>query len=224
MTIRWPIGVLPARSVAFDIAPRNLSAPANIYGVSQVVGQDAGIWRATLGDIVVRNRAAVIVFRGIATELEGRLGKILVPLCRGYQPLPDGATASASKPLPHSDGTFFSDGSGYVTNLSSVTLAANAPLRATTLSISIALSGPIEPGQHFSIGERLYRVKAASYISPTTATLTIRPPLREPALAGSDLNFDDPVCRMRLATDTEMDLSLEMRRFGNPTVNFVEDL
>lgn len=223
MTIRWPVQVLPPRRVAFDIAPRSLSTPANVYGIGQVVAQDAGIWRATLGDIHVRGSSAVVTYRGIATMLEGRVGTILVPLCRGYQPVPDGVDPSVPA-VPHSDGAFFSDGSGYASSTIDIVTSGSAALRATTLSVSITYAGTLEPGQHFSIGERLYRIKSVEYASASTATLTIRPPLREAVASGVHLEFDDPVCRMRLASDTEMDLSLDMRRFSNPTVNFIEDL
>jgi hypothetical protein len=98
-------------------------------------------------------------------------------------------------------------------------------VRATSLSIAISYGGRIEPGQHFSIGERLYRVKSVTYSGAgATATITIRPPLREAVPNGSRLEFDFPVCRMRLASDTEMDLSLDQRRLGAPSASFVEDL
>lgn len=223
MTIRWPVSVLPPRRVRFDIAPRSLATPANIYGVGQVVSQDAGIWRATLGDIYVRGRAAVVTFRGIAAMLDGRVGTILVPLCRSYQPLPAGVALSPSD-VPHSDGAYFSDGVGYASSAMAVVTSGSASLRATSLSVTISYAGTIEPGQHFSIGERFYRVKGVQYTSGTTAVLSIRPPLREAVASGAILEFDDPVCRMRLASDTEMDLDLVMRREGNPSVNFIEDV
>ena len=59
---------------------------------------------------------------------------------------------------------------------------------------------------------------------PDTGAMKFRPPLREAVVAGTELNFDDPVCRMRLASDDAMDLELALRRFGNPTVNFLEDV
>ena len=89
MAVRWPCDVLRPKNVAFDIAPRTLAAPASISGVTQVVATDAGIWKATYGDIGVRKRDQVLMFRAISTLLEGRLGSILVPLCYAYQPKVD---------------------------------------------------------------------------------------------------------------------------------------
>jgi hypothetical protein len=226
MTLRWPCDVLHPQNVAFDIAPRTLAAPASVSGITQVVATDAGIWKATYGDIGVRNRNSVLAFRAIGALLEGRLGAILVPLCRAYQPRVD--LGPGEPPLyaqvPHSDETFFDDDSGYVGGVNSVWLYDALPARAIAGNITIAHGGTIEPGQHFSIGERLYRLRTVNYTSPNSALITFRPPLREAASAGVVVNFDDPVCRMRLATDNAMDLELALHRFGQPTVVFLEDL
>jgi hypothetical protein len=212
--------------VAFDLAPRTLAAPASVSGITQVVATDAGIWKATYGDVLISKRDHVLMFRALGALLEGRLGSILVPLCYAYQPRVD-TDPGAVPPfweVPHSDEAFFDDGSGYVGTINSVTLVGALPARAIAGNITIAYGGTIEPGQHFSIGERLYRVRTVTYTDATHATITFRPPLREAASAGAVVDFDDPVCRMRLATDSAMDLELALHRFGQPTVTFLEDL
>lgn len=222
-TIRWPIKVLPARNVQFDIASRSLSGPASISGAVQVVSSDAGIWKATLDGIIVTGRQSILAWRGIANLLEGRLGSILVPLCKGYQPfLPEWGSLYA--PVPHSDDAYFSDGAGYVSQVIDVTLAGSVAARAVSANVHISVADMLQPGQHFSIGERLYRLRTVTYTSDTTAAITFRPPLREAASLGDRLNFDDPVCRMRLASDSEMDLPLELNRTARPTISFVEDV
>lgn len=222
MTIRWPIKVLPAQDVAFDIAPRTLAGPASVSGATQVVSSDAGIWKARLGGIVITRRDAVLTFRAIANLLEGRLGTILIPFCRAYQPTLN--IDGILDPVPHSDDTFFSDGSGYVGATVEVSLASGIAARSVSASVNIAYGDTLQPGQHFSIGERAYRLRTVVYTSDSTANITFRPPLREAALAGTRLEFDDPVVRMRLASDTEMDLELQGRRRSFPTVNFIEDV
>lgn len=228
MTIRWPCEVLRPTSVAFDIASRSLAAPASVSGVTQVVSTDAGLWKATYGGLVVKSRNAVIAHRAIAALLEGRLGSILVPTCRAYQPIPEGFTATTAAALldevPHDDDAEFDDDTGYSGSTASIELAANAPARAVSATVTIAYGGELEPGQFFSIGERLYRLRTVFYFSPTSAAITFRPPLREAASAGDYVEIDDPVCRMRLASDDAMDLELSLRRFASPTVNFIEDI
>lgn len=225
-TIRWPDDVLRPQNVSFDLDSRSLAGPASVSGATQVVASDAGIWKATFGSVVVKSRQAVLAHRAIAALLEGRLGSILVPLCRSYGPSSGAVMSEDEKALfaqvPHGDDSFFDDGTGYVGSLTNVVLAANAAVRATTLMVTVNYAADdIQPGEHFSLGERLYRIRT---YDATTGAMTIRPPLREAVTAGDRLEFDDPVCRMRLMNDDGMDLELALRRFGNPTVQFIEDV
>lgn len=223
MTIRWPISRLRAQNVAFDIAPRSLAGPSSVSGFTQTVSADAGLWKATLGGIIVKSRAEVLAFRAIANLLEGRLGTILIPLCRAYQPVPDGAVEDGLyDEVPHDDDTLFDDDTGYVGTVIDVVAAAPAAVRAVSMTVTVNYAGDIEPGQHFSLGDgRLYRVRT---FDADTGAMTFRPPLREAVLAGDRLEFDDPVLRCRLASDDAMNLELSLRRFGSPSVAFVEDL
>lgn len=220
MTIRWPCDALQAVNVSFDIAARSLAAPASVSGVTQVVSSDAGVWKATLGGVVVRNRDHVLAFRAIAALLEGRLGTILVPLCSAYQPKPAN-WRDLYDPIPHDDDAAFDDDALYAGSSIVVFCATAVPARAVSMTVKVVAAGDIQPGQHFSVEERLYRITA---YDATSRTMTFRPPLREAVAAGTELNFDDPVCRMRLAGDDEMDLELQMRRRAEPSVNFIEAL
>lgn len=224
MTIRWPDQVLSPRALSVDIAPRSLSGPSSISGAVQVVSSDAGIWRVTFEGIPVVNEQKVKAWRGVAGLLEGRLNAIVVPISRFYQPAWVEGEDELVEPVPHSDDAFFSDGSGYVGSVNEVTLAGSVAARATTANVSIAYGGTLEPGQHFSIGERLYRIRTVTYTSDTAATITFRPPLREAASLGDRLEFDDPVVRVKLATDDEMQLPLDYNRWAFVAVNFVEDV
>lgn len=222
MTIRWPIGILPARDVSFDIASRSLAGPTSISGKTQTVSTDAGLWKATLGSILIRDRNSRLAFRAIANLLEGRLHPILVPVCRADQPVVDGIDGLYDE-VPHSDDAFFDDDTGYVGGSIEVLSAAMA-VRAVSGAITIAYGGTLEPGQHFSVGERLYRLRTVEYTGTNTANITFRPPLREAVAYGDYLEFNDPVCRMRLVSDDQMDLELQLRRFGSPSVSFIEDV
>lgn len=221
MTIRWPVNVLAPTTVNFDIAPRTLAGPSAVSGFTQVSSSSAGIWRFTLANIPVYTKAHALTWRAIDAILEGRLGTILVPLCRGYQPTPAGADYA---PVPFSDDATFGDGSEFQGSAINVQLTTAIIVGAVSASVSISYADTLQPGQHFSLGERLYRLKSVIYTSNTTADIKFTPPAREAASAGDRLEFDDPVCRMRLASDMEMALPLEMRRLANPTVNFLEDV
>ncbi|PRA54070.1 hypothetical protein CQ062_13460 [Ochrobactrum sp. MYb68] len=201
-----------------------MSGGTAINGFSQVVASDAGIWKATFDQVVIRNAQQVKAWRAIRAHTEGRLRPILICLCEGRRrPLPPGVGPS-NPALPHSDEAFFADDSGYITGLIGIKTSASAALRATTLVLSKQSSADLEPGQRFSIGERLYEIRKVVSQSNSSATVNIWPPLREAIHSGSDVEFDRPVLRVRLETDAEMDLMLELNRFGSPTVNFVEDM
>lgn len=224
-TILWPVGVLRPRNVSFDIYPRTLAGPTSVSGKTQTVSSDAGIWRITFGDITVRNRAEVLAWRGIDAILEGRLNPILVPFCRAYQPVPDGAVAAGLYDgVQHDDDTPFDDETEYGATVIEVETSASAAAGATSMAVTIGYADTIVPGQVFSIGERAYRVRTITYASDTAATITFRPPLRDAVASAAELNFDNPVCRMRLASDSEMTLPLAGRRRATETVNFVEDV
>lgn len=224
-TILWPVGVLRPRNVSFDIYPRTLAGPTSVSGATQVVSSDAGLWRITFGDITVRNRDEVLAWRGVDALLEGRLNPVLVPFCRAYQPVPAGAVAAGLYDgVTHDDDTPFDDETPYQPTVIEVETSASAAAGATMLSATVTYAGTIVPGQPFSIGERAYRVRTVTYASATAATITFRPPLREAVASGAEMNFDNPICRMRLASDAEMALDLNGRRRATRTVNFIEDV
>ncbi len=221
MTDAWPVDVLRPQNVAWNIAPRSLRGPTSVSGVTQVVASDAGVWKATFSNVAIRNRTEVLAFRGIAVKLEGMLNPILVPRCGAYQPEPGD-------------------------NLAYPDARAASPANAGAVSLSvtnITLKSTIVAGQDFSIGERMYRVRSvdytdgfsshedgalfsddSGYLADGEVSLTFRPKLRDAVALNAVLNFRSPVCRMRLATDNEMDLELQLHRFGAPTVTFVEDI
>lgn len=214
--IVWPMKLLPSQEPSFHLRGMNKSGPLSDSGAGDIISGDAGFWVATLSDVVVTTRERVQTFRAIAAMLQGRLNPIVIPYCSLYQPLVAGFSP---RPLPHSDDTFFSDRSGYLTPGASVLTIADLPVRAVSATVSIRYSGTLQPGQVFSFGNRLYELTSVS-----GSTIKWQPPLREAVPAGTELNFTNPVCQMRLATDDEMRLSLEMNRRGFPTVNLVEDL
>lgn len=195
-TLSWPIAILPARDFAFNPAFRNTrGASAVAYGESQIVASDAGLWKATLGSVIVRGATARKKWREVQVLLEGGLVPVLIPLCNADQPTTGTAVATAG-----------------------------AAVRAVSIALTKTGTYTLEVGQYFSIGERLYRIKEITSQSAGAATVRFWPPLRELVAISTAVEVQDPVCRMRLASDQEMDLDLIMRKTGSPTISFVEAL
>jgi len=226
----WPKCALPAISPYFDPVYRTTSGGAVGEGLGQISSSDAGFWKATFEKVFVSQRYnpdVVKAWHAIDSLLGGRETPILMPVpVSGRRPLPAGVTDADidGDAVPHSDDSFFSDDSGYVSEWIEVVLAANAAYRATTLSLTKIACGTIESGMRFSIGPRLYQVKRVVSQSAGAAVVVTNFPLREPALAGAECSFARPVCLMRLATDSEMNLPLERNRRASPTINLVEYL
>lgn len=221
MTILWPRDILPPQTPRpHYISPMNVSGPVSGAGLADVIAGDAGFWRASYGSIVVNTPQRVKVWRGIAAKLQGRLNPILVPYCRAYQPI--AVTPGAA--VPHSDGSTFSNGSGYVGSGTLVKLVSAVTVRAVSCTVDAIAVGTLEPGQVFSLGERLYQITNVEDLTGTQKRLSFMPPAREAVISGTELEFTRPVCRMRLASDDAMLIDLSLNRRGFPTLDFVEDL
>ncbi|QFT69600.1 hypothetical protein FIU93_22635 [Labrenzia sp. THAF35] len=222
MALYWPRQLLISQEPMFDFTPVSLSGPISGTSISDVVEGDSGFWRCTLADIPIRGEATVRAWRGLKAQLQGRGAPIVVPYCRSYQPLP--VVSGAYDQVAHDDDALFDDDTGYVGATMLVTTDTALAKRATTANITIHYGDTIEPGHVFSFFERLYEVKSVSYSSEEFAEITFRPPLREAVISGDELNFSDPVCRMRLKDDRQMELPLKSGRLSVRTVEFVEDL
>lgn len=214
MTILWPRKLLPPQNPMFHVSPMNVSGPLSQDGQGDVIAGDAGFWKVTFGSVVVTTTDRVKTWRAIAAMLQGRLEPILVPYCGAYQP-----RLTAPVDVPHSDGTPFSDGTKYEGMSTAVYLVGDLVRGVTNCVVNVVAAGEIQPGHVFSFGERMYEIRRI-----VDNTFYFNPPLRDPVSSGTQLNFDNPVCRMRLASDNEMQLQLEGNRRSFPNVNFVEDL
>lgn len=221
MTLVWPRKLLPPQQPRpHYLSHMNISGPVSNTGLSDVISGDAGFWRCTYASVIVTTRDRVITWRAIAAKLQGRLNPILVPYCGAYQPL----VGSPAVPVPHDDGAFFDDGTGYVGSRTQVVLTANVAKRAVSCTVDVIAADTLQPGQVFSLGERLYQITGVVDLTGTLKQLSFMPPAREAVLADIELEFTNPVCRMRLVSDDAMALDLDMNRRGFPSVDFVEDL
>ncbi|GGD24397.1 hypothetical protein [Aureimonas glaciei] len=222
--LTWPFEVLTPATMSFNMRARNTAGSRSLSGLSQDIASGAGGWVARYSKVAIIDQNKAKRFYAIAAMLQGRLNPLLVTLYDERRaPFP----ASQPKPyksIPFSDGAYFSDGAGFYEAVIQAVLASGMARGATTATIIMQFGGEIEPGQHFSIGMRLYRVVTASYSSGPTQTVTFWPPARDAASAGAAVEFDRPVCKMKLADDNMMDVELDRDTWGYPNVDFIEDL
>jgi hypothetical protein len=219
--IVWPPLITP-RSIKFWIDARSQTGGASQTGVEQTRASSGGLWRATLGSIPIMTREKRNIWRALEAQIQGRTNEVIVPVFSLDQPEVDGLTYI--KGIPHSDGSFFSNGAGYAQGVISAAFTSAAALRATQITIAIG-GGSIEPGQYFSAPTgRLYRIASIVSTSGNDVTLNVWPPFREAVDAGISANFHWPTCKMKLASDDAMAAEFDLGRFASPSVEFIEAL
>lgn len=198
--------------------------PTARYGRGQRVFSDAGYWHVKL-EIPVNNEARARAYRALAAHLRAG-GAVDLPICPGYRP----------------------EGSGE--SVSSVTVGANAALRATQLELDVE-GVTVAAGDYYTVNNSLYLVRkvlASPAIDPTLSpwvrdspwndtrlwtdgedstasyTVSVLPPLREAMLDGWVVEVRNPRLRCELADISDGDLSLNLLRFGTATLTLREVL
>lgn len=204
------------------IERRTISGGTALSGDETLIGTDGGGRIAVeMSDFDLDEPEVAIAWDAIDAYMDGGLRAMIVPLCDAvHQP------AFYFDGVPHSDGTPFSDETLYDTPGTDVSLSSDAALRATIIQIDItALNG--NPLGWFSIDHatwrhRCYKVAEILAQTSTTATISIRPPLREATTAGASLDFDEPRCVMRI--DGDMRAPRTMGYADGQALRFVEDM
>lgn len=218
----WPRTVLDARAIAFNRRGAVIGGPVALDGGSQVASIDAGYWVATYDVATLGTSAQIKMWRALRTLLAGGANQVQVPVADEDQaPWPGAAQASTLSAW--SDGSRWSDGASWQQGTINAVVTTAAALRATSLALTVLTAGTIGGGELFSVGDRLHEIgEILTNDGAGHITVSIAPPLRAAVAAGAVCNFDAPVCRMRLASEGEMDLALGRRWQATPTVNFIE--
>lgn len=191
-----------------------------LNGDDTVIATDGGgRWVAQYGSAPLNRRDKVLAWRAARAMLEGGVVPVIFPICDArHQPV------AGTYRVSHSDDTPFSDDSLYSGGDCTVAAAADVALRGTAMTLAITTIGkPLIGGERFSIrhpvwGDRLYEIKTVD-----GNQITFRPPLREAVLAGTEINFSDPRCVMRLAADSDMSAPLNGPRAATGSITLIED-
>lgn len=229
--LAWPTLVLPPQSIMFARGNMSRSGGPSVIGNEQVVVSYSDRWTARLTTKLTR-MDQVLRMRGLMAAADGRANTWLIPTCSGFQTFTSEALPRAvgfdAVPRPtFSDAATFSDGSTFAEQeLVLGTLTAPASIGARSIVVHMTDQAP-QPswGQYFSIGQRLY-VIVSCLPDPggaaDTYDIEFRPGLRAVASIGEVVDFSKPACLMRLATDGEGAIDLDLLRFASVTLNFVE--
>lgn len=197
----WDITFSP-RATAWIPCPAPVAGPQGLAGVEEVKETGNGYWKIILENVPLRNRAQVLEYREIEAKLTGRIGVALLTLCDGkFAPWPpDMSTIEA-----------------YAAEVFAV--------GDTSGSIQMANGAAPRPGMQFSTGQRTYRIETVGAVqSGDVYPITFWPKVREMIEDGAALEFVNLKLRCRLEDAAAMHVSLDVLRFGFPTLTFVEDV
>ncbi len=218
--------VLQARSVSWMLRNTTRGGGAGTTGQEQVVASPTGRWTASVTFNVFSGKEdpAVLAYRSLIRR--GRAAVFAVPQYDARGPAIYAGLVAPSNGIPHSDGSRFSDGSGYGQSLTGAVFSAGVLLNATQVQIRIGAGLILIEGMRFSTPDnRMHEIdEVLAFDGGTIWTVRIAPWTRAAYPSGTALNFDRPVCRMRLATDDTGGLSVSSRALSNPTIEFVEVL
>lgn len=240
MTLEFPRTLLREKSHSWNLvgtaaAPGLLSN--NVFPMVRTDG--GGLWTCSMNSVSLsgikdsafigrqRQREAGLLWRAVRQVCNGGVNPIIVPRNDAlFVPWPPGVARDAGV-TAHSDGSFFSDSTGYYQSVIVISCNGGASLRATTMNVNLTYTGDLQGGESFSIehptlGWRLYEISTIFAVSAGVATISFNPPLREAIADGTVMEFDRPRCLMRLKTPSSMDLTVEPWTFNSASVEFIE--
>jgi len=209
----WPSAFFPAPEIRWRLQNRVIRGGQPVLGPARTSGTiGAGLWVCEMSGIWLRKRDQLRVARALDMILDGGLTSIVVGTCEtAFAPW-----ARPADPVPHSDGSPFSDETFYAGAAPVGSVVADAPLRATKLRIGLP-AGEAFAIRHSTKGERRYQVARVS-----GDEVTFRPELREAVAAGTEVHFHNPGCVMKLANPDEFFEPIRLGRFSTLNPVFVE--
>ncbi|WGI75372.1 hypothetical protein QC756_05700 [Sinorhizobium meliloti] len=149
----------------------------------------------------------------------------------GPFPVIGGKRRPIIKGIPHSDGSFFSDGSGYSQATVFGNVAVDAALGAGILKMRVTgAARPLRWSDWFSIyhptkGWRAYRYWEVIDVTDDPIplyTLALTPPLREAVTAGTRVELARPMCVMKFPRGFTLPWDYEGWYHSRPTLQFTE--
>lgn len=216
----WPRTLFPAIEVRWRLMHRTIQGGIPVELGPRVTGTTGGgLWVCEMSGIWLRTRDQIRTARALDARLDGGLTEIVVGSCEARF----ATWAAPSESVSHSDGSPFSDETFYAGASPAGTVASDAALRATTLIITLPDGVSLMGGEAISInhptrGPRRYTIARVG----EAGEVTIRPPLREAATSGTEVDFATGACVMRLANADDFFSAIRLGRFGDLAPVFVE--
>ena len=190
-----------ATSFDWQIDWRGTAGQTGVTGAGQVVFGNQPRWIGR-PDFATFRRDKIRSWRGVIAQARGRYNAFRVKMRDPLRPTwREMGAAYAGGLIPHSDGTTFSDGSGYEQGLAAPILAS-AAAGATSLSINADFIGNfLSSGHIFSINDWPYQATGIEG-QGANAVLYFETPLRKAVTIEDEVNLN-ATCIATLEGDLE---------------------
>ena len=234
----WPKQLSPRDFSDPQLVAPTLDAPAPLSGAPQTVMSGAGRWTMQMSYIPVftdpaTGRDNLAIWRALFT---GRLQlglPVLLP-ARDWRrgPVQRGSLAVDPALVPFSDTATFSDTTEFSSDYEDVKLTNAASVGDTSIMVDVdaavaAAGGTPTGGDFISISQRLYLIVGAFPVDGVSNRFTwnVMPPLRFAADAGEIAEIRNPVCVMRLSTESRRAIAAQrdLGALARVSLTFVED-
>ncbi|MED5546205.1 MAG: hypothetical protein VYD90_13225 [Pseudomonadota bacterium] len=215
-TFDWPANLVPLN---IDIRPPRETAglTTSLSGKTQAELVPRPPFSVTM-EFDELHGDEVLAWRAILGLLEGRSNTVRLPIFDLWYRASDAQIRGGV--VPHSDGTFFSDGTGYATrDLSGVNVTGVQGQRNVTADFG-DYGQLLQAGQYFGLGDYPY-LATGVWWDGNVATIRTTPTLRD--------DFTDEALRLkpvmigRLSDDDGGALMLKGLYNGAPSITFIED-
>ena len=216
MPLTFPTHLFNPSSIKLTLQGRTITSPPSISGVGQVLRTDGGgFWVCEMSGIILRTPDQIRAWRAWLDVLDAGVTRVNVPIADtafAPRPLHGRRLARPSQLRNSSADEYFPEATAFASPLV-IASASPASHRATEITINVSQGSRLKGGEHFSLqhgsmGHRVYRTGRVLSRNDQTATVAIRPPLRE-AFGGGNANFDWAMFEAVLvgASDPEPDIS-----------------
>jgi hypothetical protein len=179
-------------------------------------------WSISIPVVTEAHARSMRVFR---TKAKGNFNYLRIPLCDKYRITRKQVGAQGpDESVPFSDGSYFSDGSGYALVEPTSPVLVAAVEGAETIVIEAApLNGAMTAGVFISINDWLYHIDewVEDEADDTRLILTISPPLREP-VAVDDLAEFAATALWVMDQASAARLELQVGKFGGVNITLLE--
>jgi hypothetical protein len=223
--IAWPLCVLRPQQASANVVPFSRTGGRSLGGVERAVRTDLGFWAIEYSNVIVqsRYRDQWQTWQAIRQKLAGRVGLVAVPVRSSLSAPYASGNFEPTASVPHDDNVPLDDDSLYTQSAILVVSDGVTPLGATVIRLRIIKAAANLAGVRFSYQHALYETGPIISVEGDIWTVPIWPSVRALIPSGADLEFDQPTCLCRLASDGGMDIQSDsIRKSAYPSVSFQE--